>query len=173
MSDNLAYFRNGQKLAKYEARPGLLRAPAVVIIDPKYPHNVGGAVRAASCYGIETVAYSGDRVEIYLPSARIPREERMRQYSEVTLVHYDWPLSIFNEDAEPVAVEVRDRAESLFEFEHPANAVYVFGPEDGSLGRGTLAMCHRFVRIPTRHCLNLASAIATVLYDRAQKEPRA
>jgi len=29
---------------------------------------------------------------------------------------------------------------------------------------------HRFVVIPTRHCLNLATAVATVLYDRACKK---
>jgi tRNA(Leu) C34 or U34 (ribose-2'-O)-methylase TrmL len=32
-----------------------------------------------------------------------------------------------------------------------------------------LRHCHRFVRIPTRHCLNLATAVSTVLYDRHLK----
>ncbi len=32
-----------------------------------------------------------------------------------------------------------------------------------------LAQCHRFVVIPTRHCLNLATAVSTVLWDRATK----
>jgi tRNA(Leu) C34 or U34 (ribose-2'-O)-methylase TrmL len=27
-------------------------APAIGLVDPKFPHNVGAAVRAASCYGI-------------------------------------------------------------------------------------------------------------------------
>jgi tRNA C32,U32 (ribose-2'-O)-methylase TrmJ len=71
---------------------------------------------------------------------------------------------------EPVAVEVRDAAESLPHFVHPANAVYVFGPEDGSLARGDLTACHRFVRIPSRGCLNLAAAVNIVLYDRRAKE---
>jgi tRNA C32,U32 (ribose-2'-O)-methylase TrmJ len=45
----------------------------------------------------------------------------------------------------------------------------VFGPEDGSLGRATLAQCHRFLVIPTRHCANLSAALYTVLYDRHAK----
>jgi tRNA(Leu) C34 or U34 (ribose-2'-O)-methylase TrmL len=48
-------------------------------------------------------------------------------------------------------------------------ALYVFGPEDGSLGRATLAQCHRFLVIPTRHCVNLSAAVYTVLYDRHAK----
>jgi len=70
-------------------------------------------------------------------------------------------------------VELRKNAESLIEFEHPDNALYVFGPEDGSLDRAVLARCHRFVVIPARHCANLASAVYTVLYDRHAKRVRA
>ena len=32
-----------------------------------------------------------------------------------------------------------------------------------------LRHCHRFVVIPTAHCMNLASAVSTVLYDRSAK----
>ena len=73
------------------------------------------------------------------------------------------------EEAVPVAVELRRNAESLIDFVHPEHALYVFGPEDGSLGRATLAQCHRFLVIPTRHCANLSAAVYTVLYDRHAK----
>ncbi len=59
--------------------------------------------------------------------------------------------------------------EALHTFEHPENALYVFGPEDGSIPRVLLGHCHRFVVIPTRHCLNLATAVASVLWDWAYK----
>jgi tRNA(Leu) C34 or U34 (ribose-2'-O)-methylase TrmL len=45
----------------------------------------------------------------------------------------------------------------------------VFGPEDGSLPGVVLAQCDRFVIIPTMHCLNLASSVSIVLYDRLGK----
>src|SRR5262249_50072856 len=69
----------------------------------------------------------------------------------------------------PVAVGLRPQAESLVTFEHPADALYVFGPEDGSLPRAVRLRCHRFVVLPTHHCLNLAAAVNGVRYDRRLK----
>jgi tRNA(Leu) C34 or U34 (ribose-2'-O)-methylase TrmL len=60
-------------------------------------------------------------------------------------------------------------SEGLIEFIHPPHAVYVFGPEDGSIPVQARRHCWRFVRIPTYHCLNLATAVGTVLYDRMAK----
>jgi tRNA(Leu) C34 or U34 (ribose-2'-O)-methylase TrmL len=54
-------------------------------------------------------------------------------------------------------------------FEHPGDALYVFGPEDGGLPKAVRLHCHRFVFIPTHHCLNLAAAVNVVLYDRRLK----
>ena len=45
-------------------RRGYGIAPAVALVDPKFPHNVGAAVRAASCYGVRQVWFSGDRVRL-------------------------------------------------------------------------------------------------------------
>ena len=155
-------------------RRGDGRAPAVVLVDPKFPHNVGAAVRAASCYGIGQVWFSGDRVQLVGERRfRLPREERMRGYQDVELRHSDQPFDAFDATAVPVAVELRRNAESLIDFVHPERAVYVFGPEDGSLDRAVLGLCHRFVVIPTRHCTNLAAAVYTVLYDRHAKRVRA
>jgi len=151
-------------------RRGDGQPPAVALVNPKYPHNVGAAVRAASCYGVRQVWFTGDRVRIDgdRREVRLPREERMRGYAEVEIRHGDYFFDAFG-DAVPVAVELRPAAERLITFEHPENALYVFGPEDGSLSRVTLARCHRFVVIPTRHCTNLSAAVYTVLYDRHAK----
>jgi tRNA C32,U32 (ribose-2'-O)-methylase TrmJ len=145
--------------------------PAVLLIDPKYAQNVGVAQRAASCYGIEQVWWTGHRVPISGDGKRfrLPREERMKDYGSVTLFNTDYPFDEFDSDVVPVAVEVRPNSESLPDFIHPEKALYVFGPEDGGLTRVTLRHCQRFVTIPTAHCLNLAVAIGTVLYDRACK----
>ena len=100
---------------------------------------------------------------------RLPREERMKGYKDVDLIQYDKPFERFPDDVIPVAIEVRDTSENLFEFVHPEKAVYVFGPEDGSISPVQLRHCHRFVIIPAKHCLNLAMAVNTVLYDRMIK----
>jgi tRNA(Leu) C34 or U34 (ribose-2'-O)-methylase TrmL len=167
--DGLFIWRRGQEV--HRARDGLQPAvPAVVLIDPKYPHNVARAVRTASCYGVGQVWYQGARVSMLAEGGRLPREERMRGYADVALVKSRDPLGEILRacpTAVPVAVEVRAGSEDLRQFWHPHDAVYVFGPEDGSLTGDVLKRCHRFVTIPTRHCLNLADSLATVLYARA------
>lgn len=157
-----------------QAAPPVGETPSVVMIDPKYPHNVGAAVRAASCFGVGQVWFTGDRVDLD-PDAgeRLPREERMKGYADVDVYQYDYPLHAFPGDVVPVAVEVRPNSENLALFPHPEKAVYVFGPEDGSLPKGIVRHCHRFVIIPTYHCVNLSAAVYLVLYDRALKRFKA
>lgn len=161
-----------------EEKKGILMAkkkpggetPAIVLVNPKYAQNVGAAVRAASCFGIPQVWYTGDRIEGDIAMhGRLPREERMKGYKDVTFCGCDYPFERFPDEAVPVAIELRDNSEPLTYFEHPEKAVYVFGPEDGSLRGVTLRQCHRFVVIPTAHCLNLAAAVNVVLYDRQVK----
>jgi tRNA(Leu) C34 or U34 (ribose-2'-O)-methylase TrmL len=168
--DEVYHFRRAQEFAGHAPlRPA---CPAVVLIQPKYSHNVGQAVRIASCYGISQIWYSGTRVKLVSAGERLPREERMKGYADVTLVNDPDPLEALlraSPDATPVAIELRPGAEPLPTFEHPERAIYVFGPEDGSLRGPVLKRCHRFVVIPTAHCLNLATSIGTVLYDRAAK----
>ena len=146
-------------------------APAIALFNPKYPHNVGAVVRAASCFGIPQVWFSGNRVSLEGDGKkyRLPREERMRGYNEVELRQYDYFFDQFGKDVVPVAIELRPNAESLPFFEHPEKALYVFGPEDGGLNRMALGKCHRFVVIPTKHCTNLSAAVYLVLYDRYLK----
>jgi tRNA(Leu) C34 or U34 (ribose-2'-O)-methylase TrmL len=162
--------RSGIETAQYgKNKTPVGITPAVALVNPKYPHNVGAAVRAASCFGVKQVWFSGNRVSLS-PTAgsRLPREERMKGYREVELRQFDYFFDQFP-DATPVAVELRPNSEQLPDFEHPENPLYVFGPEDGSIPQVMLRHCHRFVVIPTRHCVNLSAAVYMVLYDRLLK----
>jgi hypothetical protein len=38
------------------------KLPAVILIDPKYPHNVGAALRSCSCFGLKQLWWTGTRV---------------------------------------------------------------------------------------------------------------
>ena len=171
--DGLEIWRSGHRSGTGGIRPV---APAIVLHEPKYPHNVGQIVRLASAYGIAQVWYSGERIREALGS-RLPREERMRRYQDVTLINHPDPLARLCPavpQACPVAVELRPNAESLVDFLHPDGdtpPIYVFGPEDGSLPGPVVKRCHRFVVIPSFECLNLATSVATVLYDRMAKMP--
>lgn len=162
-----ALWRRGPKVEEICPSKLKLYGPSIVLMDPKYPHNVGQVVRLASCWGINNVVYTGSRVDLMGEDSRVPREERMRDYASVNLVNYDRPFDILTNT--PIGVEIRENSEDLRGFIHPDNATYVFGPEDGGLGRVTLSQCHRFIKIPSKHCLNLGTAVATVLYDRVLK----
>ncbi|HET9406921.1 MAG TPA: TrmH family RNA methyltransferase [Candidatus Sulfotelmatobacter sp.] len=153
----------------------MMRAPAVVLIEPKYSHNVGASIRACSCFGVETLIWTGSRIDLSLYQ-RLPREERMKGYKSVQFVNHQRPLELFA-DIPPVCVEVFEHSEPLTTFAHPENAVYIFGPEDGRVPQVMRRLCHRFVHIPAHSCLNLAAAVNVVLAHRlmsrqlAGKEP--
>ncbi len=160
---------------------------AVVLINPKTPYNVGSVIRACSIFDVKTLRWTGSRISTAEGARmsgstftrkphRLPREERLKDYIGV-----DWCeapdnilSSLYTQGFTPIAVEVREQAESLDEFVHPERAVYVFGPEDGSVPKGVLTFCHRFIRIrtATRTPLNLAAAVNLVLHDRYVKEQR-
>jgi tRNA(Leu) C34 or U34 (ribose-2'-O)-methylase TrmL len=144
--------------------------PAVALCNPKYPHNVGTVLRACSCFDVKQLWFSGKRVSLKGSKGyRLPREERMKGYKNVELINFDYFFEQFDRTVTPVAIELRDGAEMLPQFEHPENPLYVFGPEDGSIDQVMMRHCHRIVVIPTAHCVNLAAAVYLVLYDRLLK----
>lgn len=49
--------------------------PAIALVNPKYPHNVAAALRAASCFGMKQVWFSGDRVALEI-------EQKKKDYPE-------------------------------------------------------------------------------------------
>lgn len=149
-------------------KPPMGITPSVALINPKYPRNVATAIRAASCFGVEQVWYTGNRISIE-DGQRLPREERMKGYMDVKLIQYDYFFDSFNDNVIPVAVELCPNAEILTTFNHPENPLYVFGPEDGSIPQVIKKHCHRFVIIPTFHCTNLSAAVYLILYDRLMK----
>lgn len=158
---------------------------SIGLVNPKFPCNVGAAIRGASCFGAKNVYFTGYRIMRRLignydpikkkkfddGKIKIPREERMKGYRDVQWKRDDRFFEQFDlSKVTPVAVEFSPNSEMLPYFVHPENALYVFGPEDGGLDKGTLEQCHRFVKIPTAQCLNLAVAVNIILYDRMFKE---
>jgi len=65
-----------------------------------------------------------------------------------------------------VGVELLDEAIDLPSFHHPRQAAYILGPERGSLSEDLVEKCDHIVKIPTKFCINVATAGAIVMYDR-------
>ncbi|WP_019999037.1 TrmH family RNA methyltransferase [Aureimonas ureilytica] len=139
---------------------------SIGLVRPKTRGNVGAVIRAAHCYGAAMVAIEGPRCEV------VESTDTQKGYRHLPIIRGEDMRSMVPYGAVPVAVDLVDDAESLFAFQHPAQAFYVFGPEDGTLGRKHLEWCPRRVMIPMRGCSNLAATVNVILYDRAAKANR-
>lgn len=136
---------------------------SVGLVRPKDPANVGAILRASYCFDVKMIAIEGDRTNIR------SHVDTPKAWRHIPVIRHDDLSSIVPYDAVPVAVDLVDDAENLMDFEHPERAFYVFGPEDGTLGNKHLQFCHKRVMLPTKTCLNLASCVGIVLYDRMLK----
>ncbi len=138
---------------------------AVGLVNPKSPENVGMVLRAAGCYKADKVFYTGERYN----RARQFFTDTKKVHEKIPIECVDNLLTVVPENAKIVAVELIEGAMPLVYFEHPAQAYYIFGPEDGSLSQEILDASDFVVYIPTVGCLNLAATVNVVLYDRLAK----
>ena len=133
---------------------------------PKDIANIGGVLRAAQAYRASMVAISGDRID----------GEKIRHATNTGQAQKHIPVlrgelkDMIPFSAVPVAVDLVDDAVALPDFVHPQSAFYIFGPEDGTLGKAILDWCPFRVMVPTAICMNLAATVNVVLYDRLSKQ---
>lgn len=138
------------------------------LVNPKSPTNVGMVMRAAGCFEVDAVFYSGVRFE----RARKFATDTKNAQSKIPLAHVEYLPDAPIAGAKLVAIELIEGAIPLMDFVHPENAYYIFGPEDGSLKKDILDRCDHVVYIPTIGCMNLAATVHVVLYDRMSKSGR-
>ncbi len=129
---------------------------------PKTDVNIGHALRACGVYGSSMLAVSGDRYN------RAPTDT-MKSYRHLPLLQVENLKDCIPYDCVPVAIDLIEGATPLPDYEHPERAFYIFGPEDGTLGKKTTEWCRDVVYVPTAGCMNLAACVNVVLYDRMQK----
>jgi tRNA(Leu) C34 or U34 (ribose-2'-O)-methylase TrmL len=139
-----------------------------ILLDrPKNSFNIGAVLRTVGAFGGNFVAASEKRF----------MDKGNWQTLDTEAAHLRLPcflgvgdlMPFIPEKHTPVAIELSDDATSLFDFEHPANAVYLFGAEDSSLSKNYLDICQYKIFIPTKYSLNLAQTANIVCYDRAMK----
>jgi len=135
--------------------------------DIKFPSNAGGILRAAGCYDADLVMFSGDRFARNKMRTDTRNSWKDTNTMWVEDIIYSKPLGV-----SLVAIDIVPDSVSLVDFVHPERALYIFGPEDGTLGPKILRPADHVVQIPTSFCMNLASCVNVVLYDRMQKEMR-
>ncbi|SUP39645.1 RRNA methylase [Vibrio owensii] len=135
------------------------------LYNPKSPTNVGAVLRAAGCYDAAQVRYNGTR---YSRAVKFQTDTQNSQ-ERIQLVEMEDLTANVADDVEIVCVELVVGATALPHFTHPENAIYMFGPEDGSLPQEMVDKAHHVVYVPTHGCMNLAATVNVVLYDRMAK----
>ena len=144
-----------------------LKTENVVIglTDPKSPTNVGAVMRAAGCYQADEVRYTGVR---YARAAKFHTDTKDAS-RKIPLNAVESLTSALTAGQSIVCVDLVEGAIPLPEFKHPQNALYIFGPEDGTIAQEVINCADAVVYVPTVGCMNLAASVNVVLYDRLAK----
>lgn len=150
------------------ARPGAISRGyfGIGVERSKTEANVGTLWRSAFSLGASFIFTIGRR---YPPQATDTtqswRHIPLLEYADVDDFHEHIPY-----DCQVVGVERMDIARRLETFVHPHRAIYLLGPEDGSLSKAALELCQSVVQFDSNYCLNVAAAGTVVMYDRSAKQ---
>ncbi|MBD5771503.1 RNA methyltransferase [Marinomonas colpomeniae] len=146
---------------------------SIGLTNPKGAENVGAVMRAAGCYQADQVLYSGLR---YDRAAKMSTDTQNAR-SSIPLINIE-TLSVDNlvdavdSKTKIVCVDLIQGATSLPDFDHPEKALYIFGPEDGTIEQKIVDRADFVVFVPTVGCMNLAASVNVLLYDRLAKSSR-
>lgn len=139
------------------------------LVNPKGPSNVGTIMRAAGCFNANEVLYTGTRYARAAQYEVKTNTDTHKSRNNIPLIQVECLISKKSKDMKVVCVELCLGATSLTEFSHPEQALYIFGPEDGSISQAVIDQADHVVYVPTKDCLNLAATANVVLYDRLAK----
>lgn len=146
------------------------------LTNPKSPTNVGAVMRAAGCFKVDKVFYTGRRYEqaVMFNKGSLKTDTKNAQ-NTIPLLNIDEFQSLTNwrEKAHPatkiICVDLVEGATALPHFSHPEHALYIFGPEDGTIKQTMIDIADEVVYVPTTGCMNLAATVNVILYDRLSK----
>lgn len=127
--------------------------------------NVGTLWRSAFALGATFIFTIGKRY----PRQSSDTTESWRHIPLLEYVSVDDFRQHIPYDCQVIGVELTDDARPLETFAHPQRAVYLLGPEDGSLSAAAIGLCQHVVKFDSAYCLNVAAAGTVVMYDRNTK----
>jgi tRNA(Leu) C34 or U34 (ribose-2'-O)-methylase TrmL len=149
---------------------------SVGLTNPKSPSNVGAVMRAAGCYSVDQVLYTGQR---YANAAKYNgtkhNTDTKNARDKIPLLAIDdfeslrEQLESLPQTTKIICVDLVEGATPLPHFDHPAQAFYIFGPEDGTISQTVIDSADEVVYVPTVGCMNLAASVNVLLYDRLAK----
>jgi len=142
---------------------------SIGLINPKSPDNVGSVLRAAANYRVGKVFYTGDRYPRAIERKARTVDMSRKISKDIGLNQVQCLMDTLTEGMQVVCVEFAVNAIPLPEYQHPENALYIFGPEDGSIEQEIIDLADAVVYVPTVGCMNLSASVNVLLYDRLLK----
>lgn len=139
------------------------------LVNPKSPDNVGSVLRAAANYRVDKVFYTGDRYPRAIERKARSVDMSRKISKDVLISRADSLIDVVTENMKIVCVEFAINAIPLPEYQHPESAIYIFGPEDGSIDQDIIDQADAVVYVPTVGCMNLSASVNVLLYDRLVK----
>ena len=142
---------------------------SIGLSNPKSPENVNSVKRAAGNFRVGSIYYTGKRypraLKLNPATTNMSRDVSLNiPVTEVASLIDEAP-----ENMQIVCIEFAEDAIPLPGYQHPDNALYLFGPEDGTLSQEIIDRADAVVYVPTKGCMNLAATVNVVLYDRLAK----
>ena len=145
---------------------------SIGLINPKSPKNVASVMRAAGNYRVDSVFYTGNRYSLAMQRNPCTVDMSRKVSKDIPLSEVVNLMDNTSEDMKVVCIEFAENATSLPMYQHPHDALYIFGPEDGSISQDIIDRADDVVYVPTVGCMNLAASVNVVLYDRLAKSAR-
>ncbi len=159
---------------------------AIVLQRPRYPENIGAAVRAMRNMGLERLIvvepenYDLEKILKMATHASVAAVQGIQRFDDLgqALASYEYVVGTTARlGKQRTEYETPARmARSLIQFSQHNRIAILFGPEDRGLTNEDIRFCHALVNIPTAEfsSLNLAQAVMIVCYElfqAAQLEP--
>jgi tRNA(Leu) C34 or U34 (ribose-2'-O)-methylase TrmL len=136
------------------------------IYHTKTEINVGSLYRSAFLMGASFVFTIGKRYKRQASdTCNVTKQIPYFDYKTFDEFYANMPI-----DCKLICVELIKSAKSIYEFEHPKNAIYLLGAEDQGIPAKIIERCHETIFLPTEHSLNVANMGTIVCYDRKAKE---
>ncbi|WP_413937039.1 RNA methyltransferase [Nitrospira sp. BLG_1] len=133
------------------------------IENPKRECNIGTLWRSAYAFGAAFIFTIGGRY-------RNQSSDTTKSWRHIPLIRFETLeqfLTTLPYSCQLVGVEYGIGACELAKYEHAERVIYLLGAEDGGLSKDAMNACKALVSIPSRYCLNVATAGSIVMYDRA------
>ena len=136
------------------------------VFNMKNPLNYGTLFRTAQVFRADFIFLIGKR---FKPQV----SDTMKSYKHIPLYQYK-TFEDFEKNrpygARLIGIELDNNAESLVDFKHPKEAIYLLGAEDNGIPEKYLNKCQYLIKIPFgAMSLNVSTTGSIVLYDRLSK----